>query len=120
MPKIGIGCQDFETIRQNNHFYIDKTAFIRDWWTYGDAVTLITRPRRFGKTLMMSTVNVFFSADYAGRADLFEALDIWRDPDLRKLQGSFPTLFVSFADIKESTAFGTKKRICQIIEEKRG
>ena len=63
---VGIGNQDFETIRKNGYFYIDKTDFIRQWWENGDNVTLITRPRRFGKTLNMSMLEKFFSINYAG------------------------------------------------------
>ena len=51
---VGIGHQDFETVRRKNNFYIDKTEFIKEWWESDDAVTLITRPRRFGKTLNRS------------------------------------------------------------------
>lgn len=58
--KIGTGVQDFEKLRMNNGFYVDKTDFIREWWQGNDDVTLITRPRRFGKTLNMSTLNCFF------------------------------------------------------------
>ena len=73
---ISIGCQDFETLRKENYFYIDKTFFLSEWWEEGDSVTLIARPRRFGKTLNMSMVEQFFSIDYAGRKDLFEGLFI--------------------------------------------
>ena len=76
---VGIGNQDYETIRREGYFYIDKTAFIREWWESGDSVTLITRPRRFGKTLNMSMVEQFFSVGYAGRGDLFEGLSIWQE-----------------------------------------
>ncbi len=57
---IGIGVQDFEKIRTNDYFYMDKTDFIREWWESGAEVTLITRPRRFGKTLNMSMIEKFF------------------------------------------------------------
>ena len=73
---IAIGRQDFERMRTRNVFYIDKTDFIREWWEAEDEVTLITRPRRFGKTLNMSMTEQFFSVDYAGRGDLFEGLSI--------------------------------------------
>ena len=54
MPRtVSIGCQDFETIRRENCFYVDKTLFIQEWWEQMDSVTLITRPRRFGKTLLV-------------------------------------------------------------------
>ena len=79
MPKtISIGTQDFAKLRENDYFYIDKTSFIQEWWESGDAVTLITRPRRFGKTLNMSMLDYFFSNKHAGRGDLFEGLEIWK------------------------------------------
>ena len=81
-------------------FYVDKTGLIREWWKGGDAVTVIARPRRFGKTLNMSMLNCFFSNRYAGRGDLFEELKVWEDPELREEQGKWPVLFLSFANIK--------------------
>lgn len=82
---VGIGIQDFEKIIEGNSFYVDKTKFIKDWWESRDEVTLITRPRRFGKTLLMSTVEKFFSTKYEGRGDLFKGLFIWEHKDFRKL-----------------------------------
>ncbi len=116
MRKIGLGNQDYEEIRRNHRFYVDKTGFIREWWAYGDSVTLIARPRRFGKTLMMSTVETFFSVKFAGREDLFEELVVWKDDEMRKLQGTYPVLFISFADIKENTYLQARKKFCRIIE----
>lgn len=84
---VSIGNQSFADIITNNYFYIDKTMFIREWWESGDTVTLITRPRRFGKTLNMSMMECFFSTRYAGRADLFEGLSIWKEEKYRQLQG---------------------------------
>ncbi len=57
---VSIGTQDFEKMIQRNCFYVDKTGFIKEWWESEDEVTLITRPRRFGKTLNMSMLNCFF------------------------------------------------------------
>lgn len=113
---ISIGTQDFETIQQKNYFYIDKTSFIQQWWGNGDSVTLITRPRRFGKTLNMSMVEEFFSVNYANRGDLFQDLNIWQDEAYRELQGTFPVLFLSFADIKETNFREARKKICKIIQ----
>lgn len=113
---IGIGNQDFEKIRQEGYFYIDKTRFIQDWWDTGDSVTLIMRPRRFGKTLNMSMVEKFFSVDYADRGDLFQGLAIWENEKYRGLQGTFPVLFLSFADIKETTFEEACKKICMLIQ----
>ncbi len=107
---IGIGGQDFETIRIENTFYIDKTNFIEQWWESKDSVTLITRPRRFGKTLNMSMMEQFFSIHYAGRSDLFEGLSIWEHEKYRNLQGTYPVISLSFANVKESTFAGARKK----------
>lgn len=97
---IGIGNQGFDKIRENNYFYVDKTGFIKEWWESGDDVTLITRPRRFGKTLNMDMLKCFFSNQCAGRSDLFEGLSIWNEEKYRELQGQYPVIFISFATIK--------------------
>ena len=112
---VGIGIQDFEKIRGNNYFYIDKTSFIKEWWEGGDDTTLITRPRRFGKTLNMSMVETFFSVDYADRSDLFEGLSIWEDEKYRKVQGTYPVISLSFARIKEADYVTTREKICEIL-----
>ena len=120
--KIGIGNQDFEVVREKDYFYIDKTGFIREWWESGDAVTLLTRPRRFGKTLNMSMVEKFFSVNYADRGDLFKGLNIWEEKSsageykYRKLQGTYPVIFLSFADVKETTFEEARKKIFKIIQ----
>ena len=113
---VGIGNQDFEIIRQNGYFYIAKTNFIREWWESGDSVTLVTRPRRFGKTLNMSMLEKFFSVRYAGRSDLFEGLSIWQEEKYRQLQGTYPVLSISFADVKEDSFIQARKKICRIIK----
>ena len=112
----GIGHQDFEKIRINNIFYIDKTHFIKEWWETDDKVTLITRPRRFGKTLNISMLEKFFSVRYAGRKELFEGLDIWKDEKYQRLQGGYPVIRLSFANVKESDDRGIKILINRIIE----
>lgn len=119
---ISIGNQDFEKIRVNHNFYIDKTEFIREWWEASDEVTLITRPRRFGKTLNMSMIEKFFSVNYQDRGDLFEGLKIWEDKSpngdykYRKLQGTYPVIFLSFADIKEISFQEARQKICKTIQ----
>ncbi|MBO5487843.1 MAG: AAA family ATPase, partial [Eubacterium sp.] len=99
---VAIGIQDYEQLITNDYFYIDKTDFIREWWESGDSVTLIARPRRFGKTLNMSMLEKFFSMEYAGRGDLFEGLDIWKEEKYRNLQGTYPVISLSFANVKET------------------
>lgn len=113
--RIGIGHQDFETVRKQGYFYIDKTKFIREWWESGDEVTLITRPRRFGKTLNMSMLEKFFSIKYAGRGDLFEGLSVWQEESFRQMQGTYPVIFLSFANVKATTYSDARKAICNII-----
>ena len=114
---IAIGAQDFGDLRRNHYFYIDKTNFIREWWESGDSVTLITRPRRFGKTLNMSMLNYFFSNRYAGRSDLFEGLEIWRDEKYRALQGTYPVIFLSFAGVKNRDYINTRSLINGLIQD---
>lgn len=117
MPRtVSIGCQDFETIRTEGYFYIDKSCFIKEWWEEGDSVTLITRPRRFGKTLTMSMVEKFFSVEYADKGVLFEGLDIWKEEKYRSLQGRYPVVFLSFADVKETSFGNARDKICRIIK----
>lgn len=112
---VAIGVQDFETVIKGNYFYIDKTGLIQEWWDSGDAVTLITRPRRFGKTLNMSMLERFFSNQYQGQGEVFENLTIWKNEKYRELQGTYPVLFLSFAGIKQRDYSSTKRAICQIL-----
>ena len=112
---VAIGIQDFEKMITDDYFYIDKTDFIREWWEAGDDVTLITRPRRFGKTLNMSMLEAFFSVEYADRGDLLEELSIWNDEKYRALQGTYPVIFLSFARIKENTYEATREKICEVL-----
>ena len=112
---VAIGIQDFGDLIRKNYFYIDKTAFIKEWWESGDSVTLITRPRRFGKTLNMSMVEHFFSVQYAGQESLFEGLAVWKEKAYRELQGTYPVISLSFANIKESNYQTARKKICQLL-----
>ena len=112
---VGIGIQSFEVIRENNYFYVDKTSFIKEWWESGDSVTLITRSRRFGKTMNMSMLEAFFSVEYAGRTDLFEGLSIWEEEKYRNLQGTYPVIGLSFARVKEVDYSITRKKICEVL-----
>jgi hypothetical protein len=114
---IAIGIQDFEDIIKNDYFYIDKTDFIKEWWESGDSVTLITRPRRFGKTLNMSMVEHFFSNKHEDSGKIFQKLSIWSDEKFRKLQGTYPVISLSFANVKEKSYQQTKERIYQILTD---
>ena len=118
---ISIGNQSFESMCERDNFYIDKTSFIKEWWENDDTVTLITRPRRFGKTLNLNMLECFFSNKYKDRGDLFEGLDIWKEEKYRELQGTYPVIFISFAKIKQNnytdTIAGIKRIICDVIQK---
>lgn len=112
---VSLGAQDFAYIRENDCFFVDKTDFIREWWENKDAVTLITRPRRFGKTLNLSMMECFFSVAYKNRSDLFKGLSIWKREEYRKLQGTYPVIYMSFANIKGSTFQSAREGIIQSL-----
>ncbi len=115
---VGIGYQSYEELIGKNAFYIDKTLFIKEWWENLDQVTLITRPRRFGKTLNMSMVEQFFSIDYAGRGDLFAGMKLWKEERYRQIQGTYPVISLSFAPVKEMKDFaGMRRMMCRLIYE---
>lgn len=116
MPRtVAIGVQSFAELRERGHFLVDKTSFIADWWHSADQVTLICRPRRFGKTLNMDMVECFFSNKYASRADLFNGLDVWGDADLRREQGAWPVVSLSFSAAKGASAEAVVRRMCEQI-----
>ena len=108
---ISIGIQGFSDLRERNCYFVDKTHFIKEWWDSQDMVTLITRPRRFGKTLNMSMLECFFSNKYANRADLFAGLSIWKEEKYRQLQGTYPVLFLSFASVKAGNLEEAKAQV---------
>ena len=113
--KLATGIQSFERIRSEKLFFVDKTSFIKELWERKDDITLITRPRRFGKTLNMSMLDCFFSVQYANRDDLFEGLSIWEEEEYRQLQGTYPVINLSFAEVKIGSFEAAKNMICQII-----
>lgn len=112
---VGIGLQDFSKIQYENVFYVDKTRFIKEWWESKDEVTLITRPRRFGKTLTMSMVEQFFSVEYTENK-CFQDMDIWKEQKYRELQGTYPVISLTFSSIKERNYQDAKKKICATIQ----
>ena len=121
MRTVGLGIQEFEKVRRNNQFYVDKTELITQWYRGNDDITLITRPRRFGKTLTIDMLRCFFSTTYSGRADLFEGLAVSRDRDLMSMQGTVPTITVSFSGVKGESFIdfltGLAGRIAQLFSQ---
>lgn len=116
--QVALGVQNFVALRQWNCFYVDKTDFIRQWWQAQDEVTVIMRPRRFGKTLNMSMVNAFFSLEYKEQGqEFFGDLAVWQDEEMRQLQGSYPVIFLSFASLKADNHQQTIADMQYIISE---
>ena len=112
---VGIGLQDFSKIQKEKVFYIDKTKFIKEWWDSKDEVVLIVRPRRFGKTLILSMVEHFFSTAYAEN-NYFEGMEIWKEERFRNLQGTYPVVSLSFSSVRERKYEDAKKKICATIQ----
>ena len=118
MPRtVAIGVQDFAKLIEKNCFYVDKTLFIKEWWENAAEVTLITRPRRFGKTLNMSMLDYFFSLKHTDKKELFKRLAIWQEEKYRQLQGTYPVISLSFANIKDMDYKTVRKKICQQFTE---
>ncbi len=118
--RVAIGIQDFGKLLKHNCFYVDKTLFIKEWWENMDDVTLITRPRRFGKTLTMSMLEQFFSVNYAQEKAVFEKLNIWEYEEYRGLQGTYPVIFLSFSRVKGNSYPYTRMMMNQILTEMYG
>lgn len=112
---IPIGEQEFEFLRTNNCFYVDKTAFIGEWWRESRRVTVITRPRRFGKTLLLDTVASFFSNARRDQASLFGDLAVWRDEAMRPLAGSRPVISLTFSGVTGMTVRETRQLIASAV-----
>lgn len=115
--QVRIGEQDFEKLILGDGFYIDKTDFISEWWKSGKPATLITRPRRFGKTLMLSAIECFFTNRKVNQQKIFENLSIWNDKKLRALAGRYPVIFLSFGNVKATNYKGAIKQVYHQIME---
>ena len=115
MKKIPIGVDDFKKLIENNAYYIDKTKFIADILDDAAEVKLFTRPRRFGKTLNMSTLKYFFDIQNANEnRKLFNGLDIEKSEYFSE-QGKYPVIFISMKGIKATTWEETKKDIALLV-----
>ena len=116
MPRsIVVGEQDFAMLRTENCFYVDKTHFISEWWRSKNRVTLITRPRRFGKSLMMNTLGYFFSSARNDQKTLFSGLDVWNDSETRNAAGKYPVISLSFSECKNGTFASIRENILNAL-----
>jgi len=100
---IPIGVDDYKKMIEGGYLYIDKTLLIKEFWNQGSEVTLVTRPRRFGKSISLSMMRYFFERTKESRSHLFTHTNIWKDEGIKALQGTFPVIHISFKDIKASS-----------------
>ena len=112
--KIPVGIWNFREIIEGDYYYVDKSLLIKEIAESGKVV-LMTRPRRFGKTLNLSMLQYFYEKTELSTAHLFEGLAIWEDEEFRSLQGQFPVIFVTFKDIFQSTYEEMIKKFAFII-----
>lgn len=118
-PLFALGNTDLADILKKNRFYIDKTQFLADWWRIGSLVTLITRPRRFGKTLMINTVERFFSLRFSDQEQVFKNFKVWKDSSMSMLAGKLPVISLSFANVKGQDFQSVRELIIQTLLELR-
>ena len=103
----------------DGYLFVDKSLFIRDFLNAGDKITLITRPRRFGKTLTLSMLQHFLAAEVSGKSTkgLFDGLNISQYPETMKKQGQYPVIFLTLKEAKGKSFEEIFARIKDIITE---
>lgn len=115
LKPLPIGVSDFKSAT-TNYYYVDKTLMIRDFLDAKPMVSLFTRPRRFGKTLNMDMLRVFFEKTAENTSIYFKDKQIWRCGEYyTKHQGQYPVIFLTFKDVKCSTWSETFQKIRKII-----
>ena len=116
MKRLPYGINDFEAVIEQNQYYVDKTMYLPLLENQPSNIFFI-RPRRFGKTLNMDMLKCFFSNQYAERRDLFEGLTIWKAEKYRSIQGTYPVIYLSFADVKQTNYEDAVKKIKRILSD---
>jgi len=103
VKEIGLGIHDFKTLIESNCYYVDKSMFIHDIFKHKTkTVTILPRPRRFGKTLNMSMLQYFFEKhpNQSDNRHLFDGLAITHYPEIMERQGQYPVIFITFKGVK--------------------
>jgi len=116
-PPIPIGVDDYKKLIDKKNTYVDKTLLIREFWQDGSEVILISRPRRFGKTLNLSMLKYFFEKTKKNNANLFKNTNIWNEPEYHALQGQFPVIFLTLKDVKVHSWELAYAKLAAIISE---
>ena len=115
MKKISTGIKSFRKLREENYYFVDKTLMIKDFLNRGSEVTLVTRPRRFGKTINMSMLSEFFDITKDSK-EIFKGTKIMDTPYASELN-QYPTIFISFADAKRDKATIVSTIKDQVLKE---
>ena len=116
---ISQGIHDFKELIEGNYYYVDKSMFIHELSSHRNVVTVIPRPRRFGKTINMTMLKYFFEKplDGVSNAHLFEGLAIANYPEIMAKQGTYPVIFITFKDIKGSTWDECYEKMINVITQ---
>jgi len=116
LKKPPVGISDYKKLIDNNCYYVDKTMLIKEVMESGEVI-LITRPRRFGKTLNQSMMRYFFEKREEDTSYLFKDKKIWQEDEYRQMQGKYPVIYLTFKDVKYSNYKKSYSRIKKIISE---
>lgn len=117
MKQLPIGISDYKKIIEEDYYYIDKTLFIKEILERGGAVTLLPRPRRFGKTLNVSMLRYFFENTQEDKTHLFAKTAIWQDKNAHKHFGQYPVIYLTFKEVKEDNWENAYEKIKEIIAQ---
>ena len=112
-----IGVDDYKNLIEDGYVYVDKTLLIKEFWENKSKVLLVTRPRRFGKSISLSMLRCFFEKTDKPTAYLFENADIWKEPGFQELQGTFPVIHLSFKDIKATSWAQAYRELEEVLQE---
>lgn len=115
--KLPIGMADFRELREDKRLYVDKSAFISEALRDHAKILLLPRPRRFGKTLNLSLLRYFLEKRDEDLSELFDDLVVWQDVEARAHFQDYPTIFITFKDIKEGSFEDTFQAIQDLIRQ---
>ncbi len=115
--RLPIGKDDYKKVIDENCIYIDKTLLIKEFWRSGSEVMLVTRPRRFGKSMTLSMLKCFFEKSEQSTAYLFEKSKIWQEDGFKELQGTYPVIHLSFKEVEETTWESAYEQITELLVE---
>ena len=115
MKKLPIGISDYKKVITQGYYFVDKTLLIEELLSIGYGVTLLCRPRRFGKTLNLSMLKYFFEKTDESNAYLFDDKKVWQNKSMRSEQGKYPVIFISFKDVKGDNWENAYKNIATLV-----